>query len=57
MDEKLDQKRGEVFSDYLASTRQKLETAGSIKIYEDALAKVDAPPVGLPAGLPEMPTQ
>ncbi len=56
MDEKLDQKRGEVFQDYLASTRQKLETSGSIKIYEDALAKIDTP-VGLPEGFPDLPTQ
>ncbi len=55
MDEKLDQKRGEIFGDYLAATRQKMETAGSIKIYDDALAKIDTPvglPGGLPAGLP-----
>ena len=55
MDEMLDRKRGEVFQDYLASTKQKLETAGSIKIYEEAIAKLDAPirlPGGLPDGLP-----
>ncbi len=39
---KLTEKRGQVFSDYLASRRQELETAGDIKIYKDALAKVDA---------------
>ncbi|MEO7673000.1 MAG: peptidyl-prolyl cis-trans isomerase, partial [Pyrinomonadaceae bacterium] len=54
MDEMLDRKRGEVFQDYLASTKQKMETAGSIKIYEAALAKIDAP-IGLPGGLPDMP--
>lgn len=48
MDDMLDKKRGEVFSDYLASTRQKLETSGAIKIYDDALAKIDAP--ALPTG-------
>ncbi|HEX8638072.1 MAG TPA: peptidylprolyl isomerase [Pyrinomonadaceae bacterium] len=37
----LQQKRSEVFSDYLAATRRKMETAGDIKIYKDALAKVD----------------
>ncbi len=37
----LQQKRGEVFSDYLASTRQTMEKAGSIKIYQDAIAKLD----------------
>lgn len=39
----LQQKRGEVFSDYLAATRQRMETAGQIKIYPDAIAKIDAP--------------
>jgi len=29
-------------SDYLASTRQKLEAAGSITIYKDAIAKLDS---------------
>ena len=38
----LQQKRGEVFSDYLASTRQTMEKAGSIKIYQEAIAKLDA---------------
>jgi len=37
----LSQKRGEVFSDYLASTRQRMETADDIKIYNDAVAKLD----------------
>lgn len=52
MDEMLNRKRGEVFQDYLASTKQKLETAGSIKIYAEAIAKLDAP-TGLPGGLPD----
>ena len=51
MDEMVERKRSEVFQDYLASTRQRLETAGSIKIYEDALAKLDTP-IGLPDGFP-----
>jgi parvulin-like peptidyl-prolyl isomerase len=48
IEQMLSQKRGVVFSDYLAATRQKLEDAGQIKIYKDALAKVDGPeqPVG-----------
>ncbi len=50
MDEMLDKKRGEVFSDYLAATRQRFETAGYIKVYDDALAKLDAP--ALPLGEP-----
>ena len=48
MEQMLSQKRGEVFSDYLAATRQKMETAGSIKIYNDAVAKLDEP--ALPFG-------
>ncbi len=48
LEQKLAQKRGEVFSDYLAATRQKMEADGDIKIYEDAIAKLDEPelPVG-----------
>ncbi|HLA95774.1 MAG TPA: SurA N-terminal domain-containing protein [Pyrinomonadaceae bacterium] len=42
MEQMAGQKRGQVFSDYLASTRQKLEAAGSITIYKDAIAKLDS---------------
>ena len=41
MEQMLTQKRGEVFQDYLASTRQRMETNGDIKIYKDVVAKVD----------------
>ncbi|MFL6467069.1 MAG: SurA N-terminal domain-containing protein [Pyrinomonadaceae bacterium] len=41
MEQMLSRKRGEVYSDYLASTRQKMETAGKIKIYNDVIAKLD----------------
>jgi peptidyl-prolyl cis-trans isomerase D len=41
MEQMVTQKRGEVFQDYLASTRQRLENDGSIKIYKDVVAKVD----------------
>jgi len=34
-------KRGEVFQDYLSSTRVRLEKDGDIKIYNDAIAKLD----------------
>lgn len=47
------QKRGEVFSDYLASTRQKMEAAGNIKIYQDAIAKLDEQ--SAVPGMPPMP--
>jgi peptidyl-prolyl cis-trans isomerase D len=42
MEQMVNRKRGEVFSDYLASARQRLETNGDIKIYNDAVAKLDA---------------
>lgn len=50
----LQQRRGEVFSDYLASTRQKMEATGSIKVYQDVLERLDGPPAsgGLPTGFP-----
>jgi len=37
----LEQKRTEVFSEYLTATRQKMEKAGDIKIYNEVLAKLD----------------
>ena len=37
------QKRGQVFTDYLASLRREMETKGDIKIYQDALAKLNDP--------------
>jgi peptidyl-prolyl cis-trans isomerase D len=49
MEQMLTQKRGEVFQDYLASTRLRLETNGDIKLYKDVIAKVDDE--ALPAGL------
>lgn len=48
MQQMLSKKRSAVFSDYLAAIKQKMETDGSIKIYKDALDKVDAPVTGLP---------
>ncbi|MEP7212970.1 MAG: SurA N-terminal domain-containing protein [Acidobacteriota bacterium] len=41
MEQFLNRKRGEVFADYMAAARQKLETAGDIKIYEDVVAKLE----------------
>jgi peptidyl-prolyl cis-trans isomerase D len=49
----LNQKRSEIFSEYVASTRRKMEADGSIKIYQDVVEKVDGPPAGgLPTGFP-----
>lgn len=39
----LQTKRQQVFTDYLAATRQRMEADGDIRIYQDALAKVDEP--------------
>lgn len=44
----LQQKRGAVFGDYMAAVKQRMEAAGSIKVYSDVLAKVDEPAPGLP---------
>lgn len=41
MEQMLSKKRGEVYSEYLASTRQKMERDGKIKIYNDVIAKLD----------------
>ncbi len=43
MQQMLAEKRGQVFQDYLASTRLTLEKNGDIKIYKDAMAKLDEP--------------
>ena len=39
--QKLSEKRGRVFSDYVGSLRREMEVKGDIKIYQDALAKLD----------------
>jgi peptidyl-prolyl cis-trans isomerase D len=41
LEQALGRKRNEVFGDYLASVRQKYEANGDIKIYNDAVAKLD----------------
>lgn len=38
----LGQKRGQVFADYIASVRQRMETAGQIKIYKEVIDRIDA---------------
>ena len=49
----LNQKRGEIFSEYVASTRRRMENDGSIKVYQDVVEKIDGPPEsGLPPGMP-----
>lgn len=38
----LGQKRGQVFADYIASVRQKMEAAGQIKVYKEVIDRIDA---------------
>ncbi|MGE3468487.1 MAG: peptidyl-prolyl cis-trans isomerase [Pyrinomonadaceae bacterium] len=47
MQQMLATKRMRVFSDYLAETKRDMEANGSIKIYQAALDKIDAPLPGL----------
>ncbi len=47
------QKRSQVFSDYLAAVRQKMETSGEIKIYQAAIDRIDA--AIQPPANPQMP--
>lgn len=56
MNDLLDRKKADLFSDYMASTRLRMEGDGSIKVYDDAVAKVDAQVSALPEGL-ELPIQ
>lgn len=42
MEQMLQTKRGAVFGEYLSATRQRYEKDGSIKIYKDVVAKIDA---------------
>jgi hypothetical protein len=48
VEQMLQTKRNQVFTDYLASTRQKFETDGKITLYQDAIAKIDG--ADLPIG-------
>ena len=41
MEQMVNQKRGQFFSDYLASVRQRMEAAGAIRIYNDVIGKLD----------------
>jgi parvulin-like peptidyl-prolyl isomerase len=51
MEQMLTRKRGEVFQDYIGAVRLRYEKDGNIKIYKEAVAKVDAQDGGA-AGLP-----
>ncbi len=41
IEQKLTEKRGQIFTDYLGAIRREMETRGDIKIYQDVLAKLD----------------
>lgn len=43
METMLSRKRNQVFADYMSATQRRMETEGDIKIYQDALAKLDEP--------------
>lgn len=51
----LQQKRGTVFSDYLAAVRQKMEQGGDIKIYNEVLEKLDAETQSTTPQMPQFP--
>jgi parvulin-like peptidyl-prolyl isomerase len=58
MEQMLTRKRSAVYGDYLTATKLKLQTDGQIKIYQDAIDKIDAPVPGepaAPAGMPGAP--
>ncbi len=58
MQQMLQQKRSEVFNEYLSETRRRMEAAGDIEIYDDVLAKLDAadaPPT--PPAPPQLPPE
>ena len=42
VEQKLAEKRGRIFSDYIASVKREMETKKDIVIYPDVLAKLDA---------------
>ncbi|CAN5626800.1 hypothetical protein BH10ACI3_BH10ACI3_01810 [soil metagenome] len=50
IEQMVSKKRSAVFSDYLAAVKQRLETAGDIKIYKEAMEKVDGPASDIPGG-------
>ena len=47
LEQMVNKKRSTIYSDYIAAVKQKFETDGSIKIYKEAVEKVDAPIPGL----------
>lgn len=54
MEQMLNRKRSDVFFDYLNAVRRRMESAGQVRIFEDALARIDSADSGLPFSLPNM---
>ncbi|MCA1635840.1 MAG: hypothetical protein LC802_19655 [Acidobacteria bacterium] len=54
LEKALGERRSEVFDEYIAALRRRLEESGKIKINKDVLARVDEPEVP-PTALPRMP--
>ncbi len=53
LEQKLSSKRAAVFNDYLTATKKRYEDGGYIKIYKEAIEKIDAPVPGeAPGGMP-----
>ncbi|MBV9215086.1 MAG: SurA N-terminal domain-containing protein [Acidobacteria bacterium] len=50
LEQMLNKRRADVYSDYLADVRQRMEKDGSIKVYKDVLDKIDEPLPGVPGG-------
>lgn len=48
----LAQRRSAVYGDYLAALKQRYESTGKIRLYKDAIAKVDLPLGGAPIDMP-----
>ncbi len=55
--ELLTQKQNRIFSDYLGAVRQEMETKGKIKIFKDAIAKIDSQTQPAGPQMPQFPPQ
>jgi peptidyl-prolyl cis-trans isomerase D len=53
----LSSKRSKIFSDYLADARRRMETNGQIKVYEDALKRIDEESAANEPEIPNIPPQ
>ena len=55
----LDERKSQVFEDYLAATQRTMESSGKIKIYKDVLASMqdEEEPEAAPRQRPRLPVQ